>query len=42
MKEIRRYDINEDWAHAGIIQAGDYCFKNKLTVPLMKWKNGWH
>ena len=28
MKEIRRYDINEDWAHAGIIQAGDYCFIN--------------
>ncbi len=31
MKEIRRYDINENWAHSGIIQAGDYCFIN--TVP---------
>ncbi len=28
MKEIRRYDINEDWAHSGIIQAGDFCFIN--------------
>ena len=28
MKEIRRYDINEGWAHSGIIQAGDYCFIN--------------
>ncbi len=28
MKEIKRYDINEDWAHSGIIQAGDYCFIN--------------
>ena len=23
---IERYDINEDWAHAGIIKAGDFCF----------------
>ena len=28
MKEIKRYDISENWAHAGIIQAGDYCFIN--------------
>ena len=28
MKEIRRYDINEDWVHSGIIQAGNYCFIN--------------
>lgn len=28
MKEIRQYDINENWAHSGIIQAGDYCFIN--------------
>lgn len=26
MKEIERYDINEDWAHTGIIRAGDFCF----------------
>ena len=26
MKEIERYDINEDWAHSGIIKAGDFCF----------------
>ena len=28
MKEIKRYDINEDWAHAGIVQAGEFCFLN--------------
>ena len=28
MKEIKRYDINEEWAHSGIIQAGDYLFIN--------------
>lgn len=28
MKEIKRYDINENWAHSGIIQAGDFCFLN--------------
>ena len=26
MSEIIRKDISEDWAHAGIIKAGDYCF----------------
>lgn len=25
---IERYDINEEWAHTGIIKAGDYCFLN--------------
>jgi enamine deaminase RidA (YjgF/YER057c/UK114 family) len=24
--EIQRYDINENWAHSGIVKAGDYCF----------------
>jgi len=28
MKEIERYDINENWAHSGIVKAGDYCFIN--------------
>ena len=23
---IERYDVNEDWAHTGIIRAGDFCF----------------
>lgn len=26
MKEIERYEINENWAHSGIIKAGDFCF----------------
>ena len=28
MKEIERYDVNEDWAHSGIVRAGDFCFIN--------------
>lgn len=28
MKEIERYDINENWAHSGIIKAGDFSFLN--------------
>lgn len=28
MKEIIRYEVNEEWAHSGIVQAGDYCFLN--------------
>lgn len=28
MKEIERYDINENWAQSGIIKAGDFCFLN--------------
>ena len=23
---MERYDVNEDWAHTGIIKAGDFCF----------------
>lgn len=23
---IERYDVNEQWAHSGIVKAGDYCF----------------
>lgn len=26
MKEIERYDVNEEWAHSGIVKAGDFCF----------------
>ena len=25
---IERYDVNEEWAHSGIIKAGDFCFLN--------------
>lgn len=28
MSRIERYDVNEEWAHSGIIKAGDYCFLN--------------
>lgn len=28
MKEIKRYDINENWAHSGIVKVGDFCFLN--------------
>ena len=26
MAEIERYDVNEQWAHSGIIRDGDFCF----------------
>ena len=26
MGKIERYDVNEQWAHSGIIKAGDFCF----------------
>ncbi len=28
MSEITRLDVNEEWAHTGIIKAGDLCFLN--------------
>lgn len=28
MNGIERYDVNEEWAHSGIIRAGDFCFLN--------------
>ena len=47
---IERYDVNENWAHTGIIKAGDFYFisycvgnidsllKRRLTVRLTRWK----
>ena len=26
MSKIERYEINEQWAHSGIVKAGDFCF----------------
>ena len=26
MSEIIRKEVNENWAHSGVIKAGDYCF----------------
>lgn len=26
MNEIIRKDVNQDWAHSGILKAGDFCF----------------
>ena len=28
MSEIVRHEINEDWAHSGIVEAGDFAFLN--------------
>lgn len=28
MREIIRSDVNEDWAHSGIVEAGDFVFIN--------------
>ena len=26
MNGIERYEVNEQWAHSGIVRAGDFCF----------------
>ena len=26
MSKIERFEINEQWAHSGIVKAGDFCF----------------
>lgn len=28
MSNIKRHDVNENWVHSGIIEAGDFCFVN--------------
>jgi enamine deaminase RidA (YjgF/YER057c/UK114 family) len=28
MREIKRSDVNEEWAHSGIVEAGDFVFIN--------------
>lgn len=28
MGEIKRHEINEDWAHSGMVEAGDFVFVN--------------
>ena len=28
MRKIVRSDINEDWVHSGIVEAGDFAFLN--------------
>jgi hypothetical protein len=30
MKEIKRTEISEEWAHSGIVEAGDYFFYQLL------------
>lgn len=51
MSGIIRKEINEDWAHTGIVKAGDYCFlsycvgniggtiEERSTEHSIKWKN---
>ncbi len=34
MKKIERYDINENWAHSGIVRAGDFYFLNYCVRDL--------
>lgn len=31
MNGITRFDVNETWAHAGIVRAGDFCFLSYCT-----------
>ncbi len=44
MRKIERYEHNEEWAHSGIIKAGDFCFLGYCTgvigSPLEEQING--
>ena len=44
MREIIRHDINEEWAHSGIVEAGDYIFINycvgNIGQPIESQING--
>jgi enamine deaminase RidA (YjgF/YER057c/UK114 family) len=34
MSEIKRYDVNEGFAHSGIVEAGDFCFVNYCVANI--------
>jgi enamine deaminase RidA (YjgF/YER057c/UK114 family) len=44
MREIKRSDINEKWAHSGIVEAGDFVFINycvgNIGQPIENQING--
>lgn len=44
MREILRSDINEDWGHSGIVEAGDFAFINycvgNIGQPIENQING--
>jgi len=44
MKEIVRHDVNETWAHSGIVEAGDFVFVNycvgNVGQPIENQVNG--
>lgn len=44
MREIARSDIDEDWAHSGIVEAGDFVFINycagNIGQPIENQVNG--
>lgn len=44
MTTIERFDVNMEWAHSGIIRAGDFCFLNyctgDITTPVEQQING--
>jgi enamine deaminase RidA (YjgF/YER057c/UK114 family) len=44
MREIKRSDVNEEWAHSGIVEAGDFVFINycvgNIGQPIENQING--
>jgi enamine deaminase RidA (YjgF/YER057c/UK114 family) len=44
MREIKRSDANEEWAHSGIVEAGDFVFINycvgNVGLPIENQING--
>ena len=44
MREIKRHEINEEWAHSGMVEAGDFVFVNycvgNIGQPIENQING--
>ena len=52
MSSIERYDVNEQWAHSGLVKAGDFCYlsycvgnigapwRSRSTARSTTWKGG--
>ena len=37
MSKIERYEINEQWAHSGIVKAGDFCYLSHFQADAVAY-----
>jgi 2-iminobutanoate/2-iminopropanoate deaminase len=40
VREIVRSDVNEEWVHSGIVEAGDFAFINYIVHRIVINKEG--